>query len=73
MSWLTVIAILLAPFVAVHVQKRLEQGRETKERKLNVFRSLMATRGAILSPIHVEALNRIDISTGGLISSSLTR
>ncbi|MDP2815120.1 MAG: hypothetical protein Q8O19_00395, partial [Rectinemataceae bacterium] len=30
-------------------------------RKMHVFSTLMATRATTLSPLHVEALNRIDI------------
>ncbi|MGZ8373522.1 MAG: DUF6680 family protein [Nitrospira sp.] len=39
----------------------LQRRRERRQRKLEVFRTLMANRAAGLSPAHVEALNRIDI------------
>ena len=43
----------------------LRRRRERHERKLDVFRTLMAHRAAGLSPAHVEALNRIDIEFRG--------
>jgi hypothetical protein len=33
----------------------------TKKRKVEIFKTLMATRGTVLSVFHVEALNRIDL------------
>ena len=35
--------------------------REIRNRKLHVFKTLMATRAYAVSPKHVEALNRIDL------------
>jgi len=58
---LTVLAILLAPLIAVQVQKRLEILRERRLRKVGVFEALMATRTARTSVEHVRALNMIDI------------
>jgi hypothetical protein len=43
-DWLMIVAVLLAPLVAVQVQKILERYREDRERKLNVFKTLMASR-----------------------------
>jgi len=60
-----VIAILLAPVVAVQVQKWVEVFRERHQRKLYVFGTLMATRGSRLSPEHVQALNMIDLAFYG--------
>ena len=56
-----VIAILLAPLLAVQIQKWVEIFRETRQRKLYVFHTLMATRAARVSIEHVQALNMIDI------------
>jgi len=47
--------------MAVQIQKLIEWQGEQKKRKKLTFFTLMATRAAILSPQHVEALNRIDI------------
>ena len=52
-------AVLLAPLIAVQVDKYLEKKRNKKERKLNVFKTLMATRGKILDPRHVEAPGKL--------------
>jgi len=57
---LTVAAILLAPLVAVQVQKWIEVFREKQSRKLRIFHTLMSTRRARVSAYHVEALNMID-------------
>lgn len=64
-DWLMIVSVLLAPLVAVQVQKRLESFREDKARKLNVFKTLMATRAATVSPQHVQALNMIDLEFQG--------
>lgn len=64
-DWLIVGATLLGPILAVQAQKWVERSRETRARKLQVFHSLMATRGARLSPDHVRALNMIDLSFYG--------
>jgi hypothetical protein len=56
-----VFAVLVSPLLAVQADKYLSRKREEKQRKLDVFRTLMATRAAGLSPAHVDALNRIDI------------
>ena len=64
-DWLMIVAVLLAPLVAVQVQKILERYREDRERKLNVFKTLMATRAATISAQHVQALNTIDLEFQG--------
>jgi Family of unknown function (DUF6680) len=64
-DWLTIIAILAAPLVAIRVEKWLERQREIREQKLRVFRTLMATRATKLSAVHVEALNMIDLTFTG--------
>ena len=58
---ITILAIILGPVLAVQAQKWLDKRRASRERKLHVFRILMATRATALSPGHVEALNLIDI------------
>ena len=62
---LTLLAIVLGPIIAVQVQKYLERSRDLKNRKLYIFKTLMATRGSVLSFAHVEALNRIDLEFSG--------
>ena len=58
---LMVLAVLVAPFLAVFIQRLLDQGRERRGQKLWIFRTLMATRGDKLSLNHVQALNSIDL------------
>ncbi len=54
-------AVILGPILAVQAQKWVEALKQKKERKLSVFKTLMATRGTVVSPHHVEALNVIDL------------
>jgi hypothetical protein len=60
-----VFAVLLAPFLAVFAQKQIEKWRERRGTKLWIFKTLMATRRATLSPNHVQALNMIDLEFSG--------
>lgn len=63
---LIVASTLVAPLLAVQAQKWLERFREDSERKLRVFKILMATRAAYVSPEHVQALNMIDLEFQGM-------
>jgi hypothetical protein len=56
-----VIATLLGPILAVQAQKWIERSRERQQRRVAVFRVLMTTRAALLSPAHVEALNIVPV------------
>ena len=58
---ITVIAILLAPLFAIQASRWLSLIAEMKRRRLEIFRTLMTTRGQRLSANHVNALNLIDI------------
>src|SRR5579862_9610949 len=60
---ITILAILAGPVLAVQAQKWVENFREKKNRKLHIFRTLMATRApmAKVSAEHVRSLNMIDI------------
>jgi hypothetical protein len=60
-DWLEIVAILLSPFIAVFVQRKIDEMKEHSGRRRWVFHMLMATRGNKLSPQHVEALNSIDL------------
>lgn len=66
---ITDIAIVFAtiggPILAVQAQKWLEKGREIKQRRALIFRTLMATRATTLSQAHVEALNAVPIEFYG--------
>jgi hypothetical protein len=60
-DWVTIVAIFTGPIVAVQLTRFLDDRREIRGRKLQVFKSLMATRAYTVSWDHVEALNRIDL------------
>lgn len=64
-DWLVILAIIVAPILAIQIQKFIEEKKEAKARKMQVFRALMATRATPLYPQHVEALNMIDIEFFG--------
>jgi len=60
-DFLIILAILLAPVIAVQVQRSIEVFQEKRNRKLRIFKTLMATRAATVSNEHVQALNMIDL------------
>ncbi|MCB1478606.1 MAG: hypothetical protein KDJ62_06995 [Rhodobiaceae bacterium] len=57
----TLAAIVLGPILAVFITRIIDQTRENQRRKLEVFKSLMQTRGIRLDPVHVAALNIVEI------------
>lgn len=60
-DWLMIVAVLLGPIIAVRLTRYLDSQREVRDRKVNIFKTLMATRAYTVSSVHVEALNRIDL------------
>ncbi len=62
---LMIVAVILGPIVAVQVQKFIEKLRQSKLAKEAIFKTLMSTRGTLLSPLHVQALNLIDLEFYG--------
>ena len=60
-----VCATFFGPIAAVQAQKATDELRERKRRRVAIFRTLMATRAAVLSPAHVEALNVVPIEFYG--------
>lgn len=60
-DWITIIAIIAAPILAIQAESIIQRKREKKQRKIDIFTTLMATRATPLSQEHVEALNKIDI------------
>ena len=64
-SVVQVIAVLTAPLIALWVNQKLRDGKERKERKEFVFRTLMSTRATGLAQNHVQALNMIDVEFYG--------
>jgi hypothetical protein len=71
-DWMVILAVLLAPIIAIqvstYIEKRRERRLKRRERRLrrfSVFRTLMTTRATKLSPVFVEALNMIDVEFYG--------
>lgn len=60
-DYLTITAIVVGPIVSVQIQKFLEKSKETRKEKIQIFRTLMGTRGNNLTKEHVQALNQIDL------------
>lgn len=64
-GFLTLWALFYAPIMALRIQKKIETFKEDRERKFNVFKTLLSTRGNTVSMEHVQALNTIDIEFYG--------
>jgi len=62
---LTIFAIIIAPVVAIQASKLLENRREKRRRRENVFKALMITRASRLNREHVIGLNSIDVEFYG--------
>ncbi len=60
-SIITIAAILIGPCAAVWVNGLLDRWREQKARKMDIFKTLMRTRNARLSPDYVGAINLVEI------------
>jgi hypothetical protein len=58
---LIILATLAGPIIAVQVTRYVDNRREKHGRKLQIYKTLMATRAYTLAPAHVEALNLIDL------------
>lgn len=66
----SIVAVLVSPLVALQVSSWLAKRKERRERRLYVFRTLMATRASVLAAEHVQALNLIDIEFHGTDAKS---
>lgn len=60
-----ILAVIAGPILAVQAQKYIESMKESKNRKLRIFHTLMSTRATRLAQDHVAALNMIDIEFYG--------
>jgi len=60
-----IFATLAGPILAVQAQKWVEVAREKRQRKVQVFNILMATRAARMTPEHIQALNMIELAFYG--------
>jgi len=56
-----IVAISTGPIIAVQIAEYLRNQKDSRDRKVHIFRTLMATRSATLAPMHIEALNLVDL------------
>lgn len=59
-DWITILAILLGPVLALATQRWLDWLREKKKHRVLIYTTLMSLRAQPLHPDHVRALNAID-------------
>jgi hypothetical protein len=64
-SWLTIAAIIIGPLAALLIQRHLERSQAKEDRKVMIFRNLMANRASRLSQNYVQALNGIEVEFHG--------
>ncbi|MBZ9851221.1 hypothetical protein LB565_24850 [Mesorhizobium sp. CA14] len=62
----TIAAIILGPILAVAIDRFQQRWTDRKRRRLKVFQDLMGTRRARLDPVHVAALNLVDLEFYGV-------
>ena len=63
-DWVMILAVFSGPIVAVQLTRYLDSKKEKRQRKLDIFKTLMSTRSYTLSWDHVMTLNRIDLEFG---------
>lgn len=61
LSLISIFAIYYGPIAALKTQRKLDDERESKNRKLSIFKSLMSNRVTRLTYPYVQALNLIDV------------
>lgn len=61
MVWVSILAILLSPVIAVLVTVSLQGRKEKRNQKLWIFNTLIATRHTPIVDENVRALNMIDV------------
>ena len=61
MGVVTILAIVVGPVIAVLVTRKMDQERSDKARKMDIFRTLMRTRGLPIHWDHVGALNLVEV------------
>lgn len=59
-------ATVVGPIAAVLITRWRDNAAEQRGRRMNVFRTLMATRRIAVSPDHVGALNLVEVEFYGL-------
>lgn len=61
LSAITIFAIYYGPIAALRIQRKLDDERETRNRKQYIFKTLMTYRVTPLNANFVQALNLIDV------------
>lgn len=56
-----IIVIFAGPIIAVRITEYLRNQKDSRDRKVHIFRTLMATRSAQLAGMHIEALNLVEL------------
>jgi len=64
-GWAILFATFLGPILAVVTTRYIAKWRDIRNRRLYIFRALMATRRAQLTTDHITALNLIEIDFQG--------
>jgi hypothetical protein len=64
-AFLTIVAIIVGPILAVAITRSQDRRREVRQKKLEILRALMKTRRLQLDPEHVSALNLIELDFYG--------
>jgi hypothetical protein len=67
---INVLALLLSPLIAVQVTEWINRGREKRQRRLDLFKTLMRTRAAFIAPDYVQALNLFGVEFHGKDANS---
>jgi hypothetical protein len=65
LSIISIYAIYNGPIAALKMQRKLDEEREARNRKFQLFKTMMSYRVTRLSPPYVQALNLIDVEFTG--------
>jgi hypothetical protein len=60
-DWVMIVAVFLGPITAVQLTRFLDSRSAARQRKLDIFKTLMSTRQYATNWEHVMTLNRIDL------------
>ena len=61
LSAITIFAIYYGPIAALRIQRRIDDERDTRNRKQYIFKTMMMYRATPLNPNFFQALNLIDV------------
>jgi hypothetical protein len=64
-AWLTMLAIIIGPLAALLIQHHRERVQAQEDRRVEIFRTLMANRASRMSQPFVQALNGIEVEFHG--------